>query len=83
MSTKQKYTQKLLLALIGSKKSLQDKTLSALYEMGTDGDFTRIGHSKVDAILETLLEEEEMSDSAGEIYDSLQKKIKTLLSTKN
>jgi hypothetical protein len=83
MSTKQKYTQKLLLALIGSKKNLQDQTLSALYQMATDGDFTATGHSKVDAILETLLDEEEMSDSIGEIYELLGKKIKTHLSTKN
>jgi hypothetical protein len=83
MSTKQKYTQKLLLALIGSKKSLQHQTLSALYEMGKDGDFTATGNSKIDAILEQLLEEEEMPDSIGEIYELLRKKIKTHLSTKN
>jgi hypothetical protein len=79
MSAKQKYTQKLLLALIGTKKQLQTSTLSALYEMATEGDFGRTGDKKVDSILETLLEDDEMSDIVGEIHELLEKKIKTHL----
>jgi hypothetical protein len=80
MSAKQKHTHKLLLALIGSTKQLQDKTLSALYEMSTEGDFERTGTKKVDTALANLMKDEEMPDIVGEIYDSLQKKIKIHLS---
>lgn len=80
MSAKQKHTHKLLLALIGSTKALQEKTLMALYEIGTEGDFERTGTKKVDSALEKLMEDDEMPDIIGEISDSLQKKIKTHLS---
>lgn len=79
MSAKLKYTHKLLLSLIGSSKDLQKKTLSALYEMGTDGDFSRTGNSKVDAALEALMNDDEMPDIIGEVHDLLEKKIKTHL----
>lgn len=77
MSFKLKYSHKFLLALIGSDKQIQKKTLSALYEMGTDGDYTDTGNSKVDKLLEKLMNEEDMPDFIGEIYELLQKKIKT------
>jgi hypothetical protein len=80
MNTKQKYTHKLLLALIDSDKSLQEKTLSALYELGTDGDYTSTENKKVDAVLKKLANDEEMPDIIGEIHDSLKKKIKTHMS---
>jgi hypothetical protein len=76
MTFKLKYSHKFLLALIGSSKELQKKTLSALYEMGTDGDYTDTENSKIDKLLQELMNEEEMPDSIGEIYDLLQKKIK-------
>lgn len=76
----QKYTHKLLLALIGSSKDLQEKTLSAVYEMGKDGDFSRTGNKKVDARLEILLEDEDMPEIIGDIDALLDKKIKTHLS---
>lgn len=79
MSTKQKYTQKLLLALIGKKKDLQNKTLSAVYEMGIEGDFSRTGDKKIDMILEKLVEDDEMPDIVGDIHSLLEKKIKTHL----
>lgn len=79
MSAKQKYTQKLLLALIGAKKELQTSTLSAVYEMGIEGDFRRTGDKKIDRILDTLLEDDEMPDIVGEIVELLEKKIKTHL----
>lgn len=76
MSAKLKHTHKLLLSLIGTSKELQKKTLSALYEIGKDGDFTRTGNTKVDAALDELMNDEEMPDLVGEIYESLQKKVK-------
>ena len=75
----QKYTHKILLALIGTDKDLQEKTLSALYEMGKDGDFDRTGNKKIDEKLEKLLEDEDMPDIIGNVHDLLTKKIKTHL----
>lgn len=75
-----KYAHNLLVALSGSTKELQKKTLVALYEMATEGDFTRTMNKKVDAQLEKLLDDEDMADTVGEIYELLEKKIKTHLS---
>lgn len=80
MSGKQKYAHTLLLALIGSTKSLQERTLSALYELAKEGDFERTGNKKIDSTLVKLMEDDDMADSIGDVYDSLEKKIKTHLS---
>lgn len=85
MGSELRYAHKILLTLIGSTKELQKKTLSALYEMGTEGDFERTENLRVDKILEKLSEDKEMPDIIGDVERILRKKIQRHLSknTKN
>lgn len=50
------------------RKDVNKKIFKALYEMGKEGDFTRLGIKSIDNILEDLINEEDMPDFIGDLY---------------
>lgn len=66
-----KYFNLLFPILQKSRKDVKQKVLKALYEMGTEGDFTRIKNKQLDNILEEICCDEDMPDFIGELYDLL------------
>ena len=64
----EKYYNLLFPIIQNGRKDLNRKIFKALYEMGKEGDYDRVGNKEVDAILEELYGEEDMSDFIGELY---------------
>lgn len=50
---------------------VHDKVMSALYEIGTEGDFTRTGNAEADQVLEEVASDEDSAILAGEVSDDL------------
>ena len=64
----EKYYNLLFPIIQNGRKDLNRKIFKALYEMGKEGDYDRVGNKEVDAILEELYNEEDMTDFIGELY---------------
>lgn len=64
----EKYYNLLFPIIQNSRKDVNKKIFKALYEMGKEGDFNRVGITPVDNILEELYNEEDMPDFIGELY---------------
>lgn len=67
----EEYKFRLFTMIQNDSKKVKENVLSALYEMGKDGDFTRLGINRIDSLLEEILYHEEMSDFIGELYENL------------
>lgn len=64
----EKYYNLLFPIIQNARKDVIKKILKAIYEMGKDGDFNRLGNKEIDNILEDLYNEEDMPDFIGELY---------------
>ncbi len=69
-------------AIKNKPKNLQEKTKQAIYHMAKNGDFDRTTNEDVDSALTQLYEDEEMSNIAANVLDSLTKKLKQPSSNK-
>ncbi len=67
--------QKIFLATKNEPANIQKKTKQAIYEIGKEGDFSRVGVKELDALLEAILDDEDLYDAVGEIYDVVVKKL--------
>ncbi len=55
--------------------NVQKKTKQAIYEIGKEGDFSRVGVKVVDALLEAIMYDEDLNDAVGDIYSFVDKKL--------
>ncbi len=67
--------QKIFLATKNESANVQKKTKQAIFEIGKEGDFTRVGIPNVDTLLEAIMDDEDLYDAVGEIYDVVVKKL--------
>ena len=64
----EKYYNLLFPIIQNARKDVKKKIFKALYEMGKEGDFDRVGIKSIDNILEELINEEDMPDFIGDLY---------------
>lgn len=69
------YVHRIFEVIANESKEVKQATLKALYEMGKDGDFSRLDSEIINKALVQLQEEDDMPDCIGEIYDRLTKLI--------
>jgi DNA-binding ferritin-like protein (Dps family) len=67
--------QKIFLATKNTSTNTQKKTKDALYSIGKEGDFTRVDNTKLDLLLEAILDDEDLTESVGDILDFVEKKL--------
>ena len=63
-----KQAQTIFLTVKDKPLNIQKKTRDALYSIGKEGDFTRVDNTKVDSALESLADQDDISDTIGDIY---------------
>jgi hypothetical protein len=63
-----KQAQTIFLTVKDKPLNIQKKTKEALYSIGKEGDFTRVDNTKVDTALESLADQDDISDTIGDIY---------------
>ena len=64
----EKYYNLLFPIIQNARKDVSKKIFKALYEMGKEGDFDRVGNKTIDTVLEELYNEEDMPNFIGELY---------------
>jgi hypothetical protein len=67
--------QKIFLVAKNTPANIQKKTKEALYSIGKDGDFTRVENPKLDFLLESIMDDEDLYESVGDILEFVEKKL--------